>query len=185
MVPQALDCWDSLFPALAGSVDHRGVWLLPASSASSSSNTKAADKNRSSPKPPAARISERTFGKRSSAENTPSGSALEEEKGVDHSPFYSLPPSAPSGRYGNWKTTKFDPKIGNENFWDYPVKQPFKVENRKGILTHPAWLIAHSKNTHNDPVVRGKWVREELLAGRVPDVKCKMGSCKMGSGCKS
>ncbi|MFK7852009.1 MAG: DUF1588 domain-containing protein, partial [Akkermansiaceae bacterium] len=42
--------------------------------------------------------------------------------------------------------------------------------NRKGILTHPAWLIAHSKNTHNDPVVRGKWVREKLLAGRVPDV---------------
>ena len=65
MVPQALDCWDSLFPALAGSVDHWGVWLLPASCASSSSNTKAADKHRSSPKPPAARISEQTFGKRS------------------------------------------------------------------------------------------------------------------------
>jgi hypothetical protein len=31
-------------------------------------------------------------------------------------------------------------------------------------------LVAHSKNTHNDPVVRGKWVREKLLAGRVPDV---------------
>ena len=54
--------------------------------------------------------------------------------------------------------------------WTYPVQQPFKLSNRKGILTHPAWLIAHSQNTQSDPVRRGRWVREKLLAGRVPDI---------------
>ena len=54
--------------------------------------------------------------------------------------------------------------------WEYPLQQPLKVPNRKGILTHPAWLIAHSQNTQNDPVTRGRWVREKLLAGRTPDV---------------
>lgn len=54
--------------------------------------------------------------------------------------------------------------------WDYPTTQPAKIENRKGMLTHPAWLIAHSQNTETDPVRRGKWVREKLLAGAIPDV---------------
>ena len=54
--------------------------------------------------------------------------------------------------------------------WDYPSIQPTKLPNRKGMLTHPAWLIAHSLNLENDPVRRGKWVREKLLAGTIPDV---------------
>ena len=54
--------------------------------------------------------------------------------------------------------------------WGYPAEQPFQVHHRKGILTHPAWLIAHSQNSATDPVVRGKWIREKLLAGVVPDV---------------
>ncbi len=54
--------------------------------------------------------------------------------------------------------------------WDYPTVQPSPVPNRAGIVTHPAWLIAHSKNTHNDPVHRGLWIRKKLLAGFVPDV---------------
>ncbi|MGC6567732.1 MAG: DUF1588 domain-containing protein [Akkermansiaceae bacterium] len=41
---------------------------------------------------------------------------------------------------------------------------------RAGMLTHPAWLAAHSGNFENDPVRRGKWVREHLLAGAVPDL---------------
>jgi hypothetical protein len=41
---------------------------------------------------------------------------------------------------------------------------------RAGILTHPAWLIAHSKCVENDPIHRGKWIRERLLAGSVPAV---------------
>ena len=54
--------------------------------------------------------------------------------------------------------------------WDYPATQPAKIPHRKGILTHPAWLIAHSLNTETDPVRRGKWIREKLLAGTIPDV---------------
>jgi hypothetical protein len=44
------------------------------------------------------------------------------------------------------------------------------IPQRKGILTHPAWLIAHSTNFHADAIRRGRWVREKLLAGRVPDI---------------
>jgi len=58
----------------------------------------------------------------------------------------------------------------DHNAWSYIAEQPFKIPNRKGILTHPAWLTAHSLNTSTDPVKRGKWVREKLLAGFVPDV---------------
>ncbi|MEZ0265211.1 MAG: DUF1588 domain-containing protein [Phycisphaerae bacterium] len=76
-----------------------------------------------------------------------------------HSQSYSLPatPGA-NGKYG-----------GDDNL-NYPVVQPFKIADRKGILTHPAWLIAHSSNFHTDPIRRGRWIREKLLAGRVPDV---------------
>tara|TARA_B100001057_G_scaffold319868_1_gene320101 strand:+ start:4332 stop:7562 length:3231 start_codon:yes stop_codon:yes gene_type:complete len=58
----------------------------------------------------------------------------------------------------NWKT------------WDYPTNQPAKIPNRKGILTHPAWLIAHAQNLETDPIHRGKWIREKLLGGTIPDV---------------
>ncbi|MEC8556423.1 MAG: DUF1588 domain-containing protein [Planctomycetota bacterium] len=54
--------------------------------------------------------------------------------------------------------------------WDYETLQPAKVVHRKGLLTHPAWLMAHAQNTETDPVIRGKWVREKLLAGTIPDV---------------
>ncbi len=54
--------------------------------------------------------------------------------------------------------------------WDYPTQQPAKIPNRKGLLTHPAWLIAHAQNLETDPIHRGKWVREKLLAGVIPDV---------------
>ncbi len=54
--------------------------------------------------------------------------------------------------------------------WSYPTTQPTKMAHRKGILTHPAWLIAFAANTETDPIRRGKWVREKLLAGTVPDV---------------
>jgi hypothetical protein len=54
--------------------------------------------------------------------------------------------------------------------WNYPFTQPAKMEHRKGILTHPAWLIAFAGNTATDPIRRGKWIREKLLAGTIPDV---------------
>ena len=54
--------------------------------------------------------------------------------------------------------------------WDYAIQQPTKIENRKGILTHPAWLIAFAANTETDPIHRGIWIQEKLLAGTIPDV---------------
>jgi hypothetical protein len=56
--------------------------------------------------------------------------------------------------------------------WNWPVKQPFEMpkEQRAGILTHPAWLAAHSLNDGNDPIHRGIWVRKKLLAGVLGDV---------------
>lgn len=54
--------------------------------------------------------------------------------------------------------------------WHWSATQPAKVPNRRGMLTHPAWLIAHAFNTETDPVHRGKFVREKLLAGTIPDV---------------
>ena len=89
---------------------------------------------------------------------------------LHHSPSYGLPPTPRIGRYGSWKSTKYEDKLEMKVFWDYPPEQPFRIANRKGILTHPAWLIAHSTNFHSDPIRRGRWIREKLLAGRVPDV---------------
>jgi mono/diheme cytochrome c family protein len=39
-----------------------------------------------------------------------------------------------------------------------------------GILMQPSWQVAWSTNFHNDIVRRGRWVRERLLGGRVPDL---------------
>ena len=61
---------------------------------------------------------------------------------------YNLPP--------DWKPT---PK---------PVR--FPKDQRMGVLTHPAWLVAHSGNFDNDPIRRGLWIRYKLLGSSVPDV---------------
>lgn len=53
---------------------------------------------------------------------------------------------------------------------DFLLPQPYRRPNRAGMLTHPAWLIARSLNDSTDPIRRGKWIRERLLAGVVPDV---------------
>jgi hypothetical protein len=53
---------------------------------------------------------------------------------------------------------------------NFLLPQPYKRPNRAGMLTHPAWLIAYSLNDHTDPIRRGKWIRERLLAGLVPNV---------------
>lgn len=53
---------------------------------------------------------------------------------------------------------------------DFLLPQPYKRPNRAGLLTHPAWLIAHSLNDSTDPIRRGKWIQERLLSGLVPDV---------------
>ncbi|MEM7475798.1 MAG: DUF1588 domain-containing protein [Planctomycetota bacterium] len=41
---------------------------------------------------------------------------------------------------------------------------------RLGILTHPSWLVSHSDAMDNHAILRGRWVRERLLGGGIPDV---------------
>lgn len=77
----------------------------------------------------------------------------------NYSAMYNLPPVM-----GTWGFEAGEP------YFSYEPRQPFRLEHRKGILTHPAWLIAHSLNTETDPVRRGRFIQEKLLAGRVPDV---------------
>jgi hypothetical protein len=61
------------------------------------------------------------------------------------------------------------------NTFEWTDQQPIKVPGKRaGILTHPAWLVAHSTNFDNDVVRRGHWIREHLLAGRIPDVPLDM-----------
>ena len=53
-----------------------------------------------------------------------------------------------------------------------PTSKPvfFPKDQRMGVLTHPAWLVAHSGNFDNDPIRRGHWIRYKLLGGNVPDI---------------
>jgi hypothetical protein len=55
-----------------------------------------------------------------------------------------------------------------EWFPDRPYDMP--AGHRMGILSHPAWLIAQSGNFDNHAIHRGRWIREKLLGGHVPEV---------------
>ncbi|QDU96086.1 DUF1588 domain-containing protein [Lignipirellula cremea] len=41
---------------------------------------------------------------------------------------------------------------------------------RLGVLTHPSWLVSHSDAMDNHAIRRGRWIRERLLGGGIPDV---------------
>ena len=104
-----------------------------------------------------------------SVKSTMAGVVLRFEKGQTSAPPYGVHGIS---RRGHGLTSPevaefFNIKLDN---WNYPTTQPAKVEHRKGILTHPAWLIAHARNTETDPIHRGKWIQEKLLAGTIPDV---------------
>ncbi len=77
-----------------------------------------------------------------------------------------------SSRYGGRLQSPEVAKFFNVDMsrWDYATDQPTKLPHRKGILTHPAWLIAFAHNTETDPIRRGKWIQEKLLAGTIPDL---------------
>lgn len=56
--------------------------------------------------------------------------------------------------------------------WKWTAEQPIELpkDQRAGILTQPAWLVAFSKSEDNDAIHRGKWIRERLLGNVVPNV---------------
>lgn len=55
---------------------------------------------------------------------------------------------------------------------EWTAQQPFAQQpgTRIGILMQPAWLVAWSENFNNDIVRRGRFIRERLLGGTVPDL---------------
>ena len=55
---------------------------------------------------------------------------------------------------------------------EWPARQPvtLKPDTRIGILMQPSWLVAWSENFNNDIVRRGRFIRERLLGGTVPDL---------------
>ena len=41
---------------------------------------------------------------------------------------------------------------------------------RSGILSNPTWLVSHSDAMDNHAIRRGRWIRERILGGGIPDV---------------
>jgi mono/diheme cytochrome c family protein len=68
---------------------------------------------------------------------------------MEYSDLYNLPP--------DWKWTP-----------EQPIELP--KEQRAGILTQPSWLASFATNNENHAIRRGKWIRERLLGGVVPDL---------------
>lgn len=54
--------------------------------------------------------------------------------------------------------------------WSYSKPFDLPADQRMGILTHPSWLAAHSTNFDNHAIDRGRWIRERLLGGRIPEI---------------
>lgn len=54
--------------------------------------------------------------------------------------------------------------------WPDPQPTELPRDTRLGILMQPSWLVAWSTNFENDPVRRGRWIRERLLGGNVPEL---------------
>ncbi|MEZ4382939.1 MAG: DUF1588 domain-containing protein [Nannocystaceae bacterium] len=75
-----------------------------------------------------------------------------------------------------WKSTADMNKVYNVDQVTPRTREARWIEmpmnERAGVLTHPAWLGAHSLSFENDPnlVHRGKWIREELLCQNIPDL---------------
>ena len=67
------------------------------------------------------------------------------------------PPSGVGLDFETWYKNKGGP-------FDFPPNQ------RMGILTQPSWLVAMSSNFDNHAIHRGRWIRERMLGGRVPEV---------------
>jgi Protein of unknown function (DUF1588)/Protein of unknown function (DUF1592)/Protein of unknown function (DUF1585)/Planctomycete cytochrome C len=72
------------------------------------------------------------------------------------------------------------PESTTLNLYEIPLKsrlewtdeKPFEMppEHRMGLLTHPSWLVAQSGNFDNHAIHRGRWIREKLFGGQIPDV---------------
>jgi Protein of unknown function (DUF1588)/Protein of unknown function (DUF1592)/Protein of unknown function (DUF1585)/Planctomycete cytochrome C len=60
--------------------------------------------------------------------------------------------------------------FGNGSMQPERILATAPAGQRLGILTHPSWLVSHSDAMDNHAIRRGRWIREHLLGGGIPDV---------------
>ncbi|MFT5523409.1 MAG: hypothetical protein ACI9HK_001355 [Pirellulaceae bacterium] len=60
--------------------------------------------------------------------------------------------------------------FGNGSMKPERILATVPAGQRLGILTHPSWLVSHSDAMDNHAILRGRWIRERLLGGGIPDV---------------
>lgn len=60
--------------------------------------------------------------------------------------------------------------FGNGSMKPERILATVPESQRLGILTHPSWLVSHSDAMDNHAILRGRWIRERLLGGGIPDV---------------
>lgn len=60
--------------------------------------------------------------------------------------------------------------FGNGSMKPERILATVPAGQRLGILTHPSWLVSHSDAMDNHAIRRGRWIRERLLGGGIPDV---------------
>jgi hypothetical protein len=71
------------------------------------------------------------------------------------------------GYYSHWTAVHF--AIGGKAPYE-ATRVVFPPGERAGLLTNPSFLMAFSESEANKPVQRGRFLRESLLCGTVPDV---------------
>ena len=78
-------------------------------------------------------------------------------------------PTKPFNAFAQTALNIYELKLERKDWTD---ERPFDMPraHRMGLLTHPAWLIAHSTNFDNHAIHRGRWIRERLLGGLIPDL---------------
>ncbi len=60
--------------------------------------------------------------------------------------------------------------FGNGSLQPERILATATKDQRLGLLTHPSWLVSHSDAMDNHAIRRGRWIRERLLGGGIPDV---------------
>ena len=66
-------------------------------------------------------------------------------------------------------------RVSRRSFGNGSMKPERKLSlapegQRLGLLTHPTWLVSQSDAMDNHAIRRGRWVRERLIGGGIPDV---------------
>lgn len=76
---------------------------------------------------------------------------------------------SPIRRTNGYKDYHRNYNLATDIVGKHPEWFEMPAEERAGILTHPAWLLAFSDNDKNQAIQRGRWVTTKLLGGMIPD----------------